>query len=149
VQRDAKTALHHGLHPHPELIHEDSPMNEVRRVLLIGHSVLLEGFFIRLRAETDIRLARVALDDPHLLSRLEEFSPQIIIYLCEEANAFELLSRAPLGPDVRMLGLSVDRSQVLVIDRRLQQEMSMHDLRSLVLDGMPDEPRAAASARPL
>lgn len=109
-------------------------MKEARRVLLIGHSVLLEGFFVRLQAETGIELARVAFDDPQLMSCLCEFSPQIIIYLCEEANVPEVLSRAPLGRDVRMLGLSLDRSQVLVTDRRLQQEISMHALRDLVLD---------------
>jgi hypothetical protein len=101
-------------------------------VVLYGNSLIVSTFGASLEGRPGLRLLRVETSTPGADQRLGAMRPDIVIFdLATEHTDFAISLWKTL-PDLLLIGVTPDSSQMLVLSGRQQQALSVEDLLSII-----------------
>ena len=111
------------------------------RIVLVGHSVLLDTVAAGLRRFPDIEI--IPLPAPPLgMEPLAALRPDVILFDVGAdfpQCAFDLLQRRP---GLRLIGLDADRNRAVVWSGQQLNELSLGELAAILAGNTPAPPRA-------
>ncbi|MBX7253382.1 MAG: hypothetical protein K1X50_15490 [Candidatus Promineofilum sp.] len=111
------------------------------RIVLVGHSVLLDTVAVGLRRFPDIEI--IPLPAPPLgMEPLAALRPDVILFDVGAdfpQCAFVLLQRRP---GLRLIGLDADRNRAVVWSRQQLNELSLGELAAILAGNNPAPPQA-------
>lgn len=102
------------------------------RVSIIGESVLVEGIAVGLDLNPPDNVQRIQAYDANTRCLIRDFNPNVIIYLLGSPGLDALVSQIELRDGIRLIGLDLDRNQVLIVDSSMRHSLSMGALQQLI-----------------
>jgi len=104
----------------------------MQTVVLYGNSLVVSTFGACLEGNLGLQLLRVDASSPGADQRLNAIRPDIVIFdLASEHTDFAISLWKTL-PDLLLIGVTPDSSQMLVLIGRQQQALSVEDLLSVI-----------------
>jgi hypothetical protein len=114
---------------------QERPMDGQRRIVLVGDSLLMDAVEASLNDSLKLGLLRIHGTPAQTAERLKNLAPDLVIF---DMNTPHLQSIVPLlkeHPQVRMLGLDAQSSQVVALSGQPYTTPSASDLASLIFEG--------------
>jgi hypothetical protein len=126
-------------------------MGHKKRILLYGNSVVLGCVGASLEGTGRFQITHLSPPLPGT-SRLETFTPDVILFDAENGNAEAAFSLLKDRPDLLLLSVSPDGNVVRLWSGRQYEELSTMDFTALIETGPPsgvalDEPPANTRPR--
>ena len=101
-------------------------------VVILGHSLLMEGVAVSLANVEELSLVRIESSVSDIWQQVEALSPDVIVFELEVPHSPFILSLLKERPGILLIGLDVACNRVIVLNSRQLITSTMHDLYQIV-----------------
>lgn len=118
---------------------------DAQRVVLLGHSLLIDGVAVSLAGRTGVCMVRIDTDEDKFERHILSLKPVLVIFELYTFRTEQLVALLNDHPGMQLVGIHPEHSHLVVLSGRQYRSATMQDLVAMLENAHPQT--AVASDR--